>query len=101
MNEYLSEREQFQPGMMVYFETLDLMNSLTDSEIGALIRGGMTYVRGMKQPLGLTEHASLFWPIVRRELDRDILRYREKCRRYPRKKQPDLYVPYDPAYDDL
>lgn len=88
-----------QPGIMVYFETLSLMRSLSDQEVGSLIRNAARYVHGISTPRGLSENAELFWPIVRRETEKDMVRYQAKCRRNPRGTKVDVYIPYDPKYD--
>lgn len=83
---------------MLYFETLDLMAGLPDADVGALVRAGSDLIRGSGEPKYLSRGAQCFWPLVRREVERDSRRYAEKLGApspFAKKKKPDLFVPCD------
>ena len=84
-----------QPGIMIYFETMDLMRGLSDADVGSLLRGAVNYVYGHGDPKGLSEYAQIFWPIVRHEVEKDMTRYAAKCRANPKRAKNDLFIPFD------
>ena len=98
MERTLTEWRPHQPGIMLYFETLDLMRGLSDADVGQLVRAGADFVYGKGEPRTLGETAAIYWPIIRREVEKDMTRYAAKCRKNPKRAKTDLFVAFDQRY---
>ena len=68
------------PGFMLYFDLVDALSSMEDTEAGALFKALMAYARyGEVQEL--TGLAAFAFEVVRGRIDRDAEAYAEKCRK--------------------
>lgn len=64
------------PGVMIYYETMDMMDRLSDSEVGQMTRAIISYSRYGIVP-ELPPALMAVWPFVRRSVDADTERYNE------------------------
>ena len=68
------------PGFMLYFDMVDALSAMADSDAGQLFKALMAYARyGEVQEL--TGMAAFAFELVRGRIDRDGETYREKCRK--------------------
>ena len=63
-----------QPGILIYWEILEVMLKLGDGQLKDLLCGMKDYVLEGEEPQ-LSEPACLLWPIIRNRLDNDRNRY--------------------------
>ena len=63
------------PGVMLYFDQLDMLGQLTDEQAGQLFKGIMDYGKTRTDPQ-LPYPMCIFWPLIQHRIDSDDTRYR-------------------------
>lgn len=66
------------PGVMVYFEVLDALDVLEDTDKGRLFEGILRYGRDGEVP-DFTGPLMAVWALIKNRLDRDSQRYADRC----------------------
>lgn len=67
------------PGIVVYFDVLDILDELTDEESGQLFRAILKYAATGEIPEFSDRGLRMIWKEQQRKIDRDIEKYEEKC----------------------
>lgn len=75
------------PGVMIYFDMRELLNRLSDQQVGILFRAILEYGVTQTEP-SLPEPLHLLWPLVQMRLDSDDQRYH----RVSQKRRYAIYV---------
>ncbi len=68
------------PGMMFYFGDFHIISSLTDAELGSLIRAAIEYAEYGTVP-SFDSNLLISWQLLRAAVDRDSAAYELKCRK--------------------
>ena len=62
------------PGVMIYFDLLPALRSMSNSDKGALFEAILEY-GNCRRELPLSSKAQILWPIIKQRLDRDEMQY--------------------------
>ena len=66
------------PGVMIYFEILEMLKRMSLEEAGTLFIAILEYGQSGAVP-ELPDRLFIFWPLIQQRLDTDNARYREKA----------------------
>ena len=69
-------KDKEQPGMMLYWETLEALMFLPGEELKNMLQGMENYVKRDEEP-ELSDTGRVLWPIIRQRLRNDRDRYQE------------------------
>ena len=65
----MSKKKEY-PGYLLYFDRVEGLMDLPDSDLGLNSRAIFFYARDRKEPTELPEKFSLIWPMLKRMLER-------------------------------
>ena len=66
------------PGTMIYFDILNVLDELTDEQVGQLFRGALKYAKDGDEPHFTDPFVRIAWVPMRDKLDRDSEKYGER-----------------------
>lgn len=84
------KRKKEQPGIMLYFEWLPVLENLSAEQRGELLYSAMLYGAG-EEPKIHDIGVSLIWPLIASKIEKDSASYASKCEQNSMKRKYGAY----------
>lgn len=78
-------------GIMLYFETIPVLEQLTDAQRGRLLYSALLFAKDGIEPTFDERELSLVWPLLSCRIRSDDERYKEKCKENSLRRKYGLY----------